>query len=145
MLPCFSTRLVMFVWCLSGVANRLYSIFWGVWAACWHCSKFIVGKVQCWGSGLEYSRQASVSLYYIFSDASQVKQTGVNSLLEIKHRDLGQVSSNWATSLFFWSGCVHENICTCVNLCVCMYREIERDRKEAVMCEKTLCAPPRGG
>lgn len=37
----------------------------------------------------------------IFSDASQVKQTEVNSLLEIKRCDLGQVFSKWATLLFF--------------------------------------------
>lgn len=45
------------------------------------------------------SRHVTVTVIY-FSDASQVKQTGVNSQLEIKHRDLGQVSSIWGTSLF---------------------------------------------
>lgn len=55
----------------------------------------------------------------IFSDASEVKQTGINSLLEIKHRDLGQVLSNWATTLFFW--CTHkESIHLCMQICVCV-------------------------
>lgn len=47
----------------------------------------------------EQSTYVTVTVIY-FSDASQVKQTGVNSQLEIKHRDLGQVSSIWGTSLF---------------------------------------------
>lgn len=63
----------------------------------------------------------SVTVMY-FSDASQVKQTGVNSLPEIKHHDLGLVSSNWATSLYFWYVCVwvcvHENVCNCICLCI---------------------------
>lgn len=57
----------------------------------------------------------SVTVIY-FSDASQVKQTGVNRQQEIKHHDLGHVSSDWATSLFFWSVCcrnVYNSVCVC--------------------------------
>lgn len=65
------------------------------------------------------STYVSVTVIY-FSDASEVKQTGVNSQLEIKHCDLGQVSSNWATSLFF-------------GVFVCQKeREREHERQQAI-------------
>lgn len=74
----------------------------------------------------------------IFSDASQVKQTEVNSLLEIKRCDLGQVFSKWVTLPFLYTVyiffvCVHEKLqqCVCLSLnVVCLVTSGERRKTQ---------------